>query len=249
MLTGLITAVLNLVIGAAGAIGALAIASLTKLGDRLISHKFDERLEAYKGSVQRDIEQLKSRLAHVSDRSVRSNELEYEAITAAWSKFIAAYQATNRCIVRFYEHPDFNAMDEVKLNACLTLIKLSDSNKEYLKAAQDKNKAWCRIEDNRLLAEAQNAIFETHAELDTKSIFIPAEIEVAFKAGLEACSKGWAAEKANFENRSSDAISKMSVEFLEKGPGMVGALKQRVRERILAAYADMAAQPAATPEV
>src|SRR5436309_6518089 len=121
MLDGLLTALVNLVIGAAGGIGGLAVASFTKFGDQLISHKFDERLEAYKGGVQRDIEQVKSRLAHLSDRSVRSNELEYDAITAAWSKFIAAHQATTRCIIRYYEHPRSNQMDAGKLDAYLTL--------------------------------------------------------------------------------------------------------------------------------
>jgi hypothetical protein len=236
MLAGLITALLNLVIGAAGAIGALAIASVTKLGDRLIGHKFDERLEAYKGGIQQEIEQLRSRLAHVSDRSVRSNELEYEAITAAWSKFIAAYQATSRCIVRYYEHPDFNHMDETSIDAYLALTKLSDSSKGYLKSAQDKNQAWCRIEDNRLLNEARQAIFETHEVLGTKGIFIPKVLEDAFKGGLDACSMAWAFEKSANENRETDASSKGIIDFLEKGPGIVDALKQTVRERILAAY-------------
>src|SRR5436305_4349800 len=104
-------------------------------------------------------------------------------------------------------------MDAGKLDAYLTLTKMSDSDKEFVKAAQDKEVAWRRVQDNRLLNEAQQAIFETHEVLGTKGIFIPAELEREFKDSLDACSKGWAGEKATFDNRASEGTEKMILNF------------------------------------
>jgi hypothetical protein len=47
-----VIALLNVILGAAGGIGALAVAAFTSFGQRFMNLKFDERLEAYKNKLE-----------------------------------------------------------------------------------------------------------------------------------------------------------------------------------------------------
>lgn len=243
MLEGLLVGLLNLVVGAIGGVGALAIAMLTKFGDRFINYKFDERIERYKSTLEGEIEQLKSKLAHFTDRAVRSNELEYEAITAAWQKYIAAHRATSRCIIRFMEHPDFNNFTAEQVEDYLKTTEFSEQQKKQMRDAPNRNEMFGKIERLRSIAQAGGAIYEAHEVLGTKGIFIPKELETEFKSALEFCSKAWAVEKTNFSHGHSQGSEKVLAEFFRNESSVAEGLKEKVRDRILAAYSDRPTTP------
>jgi hypothetical protein len=69
----------------------------TKLGEKLLSHHLERRLFALRHDQNEKIEELKAQLAHLSDRGQRSNQREFDAISAVWDKFVEAYLATNTC--------------------------------------------------------------------------------------------------------------------------------------------------------
>ncbi len=236
MIEGLFIAILNLLLGAAGAIGGLAITMLTKFGERLVSYKFDERLEKLRSDLNGQVERLKATLSHLSDRGTRSNEFEYDAITSAWVQYIKAHQATLQCVARISEHPDFNQLNADQLEDYLKTTEFSDGQKKQMREAQNKNDMYSKIERLRAINIAGAAIFEGHQVLANKGIFIPSDLETRFEAALQFCAKAWAVEKTNFSYGNAPGSSQAIIEFLERERAVRDELKVAVRERILAAY-------------
>ena len=105
-------AVLPLVGGALGGFGSIGIAAFTKIGNQFLEyssqatretlkHRLETELETFKHGLEAQIEQLRARLAHLGDRGVRSNELEYKAVIAAWEQFSDAYVATYNYVISY----------------------------------------------------------------------------------------------------------------------------------------------------
>jgi hypothetical protein len=239
-MTAFLASFLGLVSGAIGAGGALLLAALTKVGDRLIGLKFDERIEAYKSQLNRQIEELKARLGHISDRGMRSNQLEYEALTLAWEKFIAAHVATQQSVVRWIEHADLDRMTNDELENYLSLTDYSEQNKKQLRETREKNNYVVRLETHRAIYRAEKAIFEAREILRNKSIFIPNDLEAMFSSGLDLCANGWSIQKTEFSHGRWDGSGKATIEYMEKAPKLVDGIKNAVRDRILAAYPEKA---------
>jgi len=234
----LLSLILNIFVGGIGALGAMALAALTKVGDRIIGQKFDERIEAYKKKLESEIEELKARLSHITDRGVRSNELEYEAITMAWEKFIAAHVMTQQAVGRFFEHPDLDRMSEEELENFLSVTDYSEIQKKEFRSSKEKNKFLIRTETAGWIHRAEKAIFEGREVLRNKGIFIPKDLEAMFEAGLNLCAKGWSIQKTEFYYGRWDGSGKELINYMEAAPKMVEALKDAVRVRILAAYTE-----------
>ncbi len=241
MIEGLLIGFLNVALGAAGAVGGLALAMFTKFGERIVNYKFDQRIERYKSELQSEVEQLRARLSHLSDRGARSNELEYEAITGAWVQYIKAHQATLLCVARLSEHPDFNQLTAEQLEDYLKTTEFSEGQQRQMKDATNKNDMFSKIERLRAINKAGTAIYEAHQVLANKGIFIPSDLEAAIDAALQFCAKAWAVEKGNFSYGHAPESSSAILEFLEQERSVRDGLKAVVRTRILAAY------PSGTP--
>jgi hypothetical protein len=242
MVAGLLIALLSFLLGAAGAIGGLALTMSTRFGDRLINHKFDERIEKYKSELEGEVEKLRAWLSHVTDRGARSNELEYEAITATWFQYIKAHQATLQCVARVSEHPDFDQLTAEQLDDYLKTTEFSAAQQKQMREAQNKNDMYAKIERLRTINIAGTAIYEGNQVLANKGIFIPSNLETSFELALQFCAKAWAVEKTNFSYGTAPRSSKAIIEFLEKERAVRDSLKAAVRMRILAAH------PAGTDE-
>jgi hypothetical protein len=236
MLEGLLIAILNLLVGAAGAIGGLALTMFTKFGERLVAYRFDQRLERYKSELEREVENLRAQLSHLSDRGARSNEFEYNAITSAWESYTKAHQATLQCVVLPSEHPNFDQLPAEQLDDYLKTTSFSEAQRKQMREVHNKNEMYSKIERLRAINQAGAAIHEGHQVLANKGIFIPSELEGQFDAALRFCGKAWVVEKMNYSYGHAAGSSKVIDEFLEGERAVRDALKIAVRDRILAAY-------------
>jgi hypothetical protein len=234
MLTGLITAFFNLVIGAAGAVGGLAIALSTKYGERLIGHKFDERLEAFKGGVQREVEQLKSKLALLGDRGVRSNEREYAAIIVAREQLMAAQTETVSSISMFLQHADISRMSDADADFFLKANDVSPLNAKAILGATDRNDALSRYLRIHQLNKAQNSILDGFDVVRKQSVFIPKDIEDDFVTILSLFSDARLEAELNMTPGlpPSEKMQEGRQRYRENAQNMIEELKDKIRKRI-----------------
>jgi hypothetical protein len=151
--------------GVLGGIGTIAVVAFTKLGDRVSEYLVSRQVEAFKHGLETQIEQLRARLAHITDRGARSNELEYAAVVAAWENFVDAYIATHNCIVSFISHPDFARMSDDDVVRYLKTTDFSDIQQKQVLEASDKNKMYSKVTELRFIAKAGSAIFDARSVL------------------------------------------------------------------------------------
>jgi hypothetical protein len=182
----------NVVVFVGNSLGGAALALLayvglapTALGEKFLNHHLERKLEALRHDQNGKIEELKAKLAHLSDRGVRSNEREYEALISVWERFGEAFVATQRCIIGGISVPDFSNATGQEVATYLSTTELSDAQKNEVMKATDKKEALSKILQLRQIHEAQVAIYETHALLRKRGIFIPPTIKQSFIEALK----------------------------------------------------------------
>lgn len=184
-----------------GAIGGLLGAAFllpTKLGEALFKYRFDRAVEAFKAEQGRELEILKEQLNHLGDRGKRSNEMEFTAITAIWDKFVAAYLATRRCVVRFIEIPSFGAMTADEFEAFLSAVEFTDTQKLRLSSASDREKAYSEIWAARAIFKDWFVDFgPTRAKMEGRVPYLAPELWAIFpdRFDQEGQPEGWKYEK------------------------------------------------------
>jgi hypothetical protein len=143
-------------------------------------------LERLKGEQNRQIEELRAKLAHISDRGIRSNEKEFQAVTAAWEQIVDAYATTMRCAIAFTQVPDLRRLSDVETRRYLETCDLSDQQREKIMEADDgadgRAKALVRYTEVNQINAAGLAIFNAQSLIDKQAIFIPDELLASFEA-------------------------------------------------------------------
>jgi hypothetical protein len=75
-----------------------------RCGEKLLGYHFERKLAALKDTQNRQIEELKEKLAHLGDRGKRSNEREFIALSTVWEKFVDAFLSTSSCVPLDFFH-------------------------------------------------------------------------------------------------------------------------------------------------
>lgn len=158
---------------------------------KLANLKYDQdrKLADLKHVYERGVEELRSELSQVTDRGIRSNEREYQALIASWENFIEAYYRTLSCTGRISSRPDLNSLSTDELTEYLESSLKHSSDRRYIKSAQDRNLAFGRVEQATLLNEAQTAIWEARSTLRKQSVFIPKGIDDHFERAFSILHK------------------------------------------------------------
>ena len=217
---------------AAGAIGVLAFIGLApaKLGEKFFGHYLDRRLEALKHDQNQKIEELRAGLALMGDRGIRSNEKEFQAISAAWEDFLDAYGATMQCAVAFIQHPDLQRLSEEELNQYLETNDLSDRQREEIMNAPNKNKAFSRLIEIKQINDAGLAIYKARNLIRKQAIFMPDSLLNDFEKMMKRLS---AAQIQRSIEPHYGAYQQKEVEWLiVNGENERASLLAAVRQRI-----------------
>ena len=212
---------------------SIAVAAFTKFGDRLAEYLVHRQVATFKHGLETQIEQLRARLAHLGDRGMRSNELEYAAIIAAWEHFVDAYLATYNCIVAFMSVPDFKRMRDEEVTEYLESTDLSEAQRKQVLAASDRNQMYGKVVQLRLIWKAGTAIFDARSVLRKQGIFIPKELENEFEKALQMFSEAQIQRHMKFDYGRADAKTDKVQTFFKDGQPIVDQIKAKVRTRIL----------------
>ena len=89
------------------------------LGDKWLSGKFDERLEAFKSAQQQEIERLKLRINTAFDWTVKLQGREFEVLAEIWEKLADAFNAILALISPMQSYPNLDRMKTQELGSGL----------------------------------------------------------------------------------------------------------------------------------
>ncbi|HUZ64535.1 MAG TPA: hypothetical protein VMU82_12615 [Acetobacteraceae bacterium] len=173
-----------------GALLALVFLGLapSKLGEKFLNHHLERKLSALKHDQNEQIEKLKTKLAHLGDRGVRSNEREFRAIEAAWEHFLDAYGATMQCAIAYMQHPDFQGLSDIEARQYLESSDLSDRQRQAVMSEANRNKAFSRFIEINQISKAGLAIYNARNLIGKQAIFIPDDLLASFEAMMKRLS-------------------------------------------------------------
>lgn len=232
------------------------IALPSKIGEKMLSLHFDQRLvtfkgeqdkklegfkgvqnrelETFKGKQSSELEQIKEQLSHLGDRGKRSNELEYKALSEVWEKFVDAYLATSRCVVAYLQFPDLNNLSREEVVTFLNATELSERQKSGVLDASDKNRSFAKMMSYRAAGIAGQEIFEARLLLRKNGIFITEELKKIYEAALDLCSE--AQVHKDMENmHGSQMVRDLKGDriFLAEGSTTFDSVLAETRSRLL----------------
>jgi hypothetical protein len=221
-----------LISGIGAILGVIALL-FSSIGGKLLDFFFNQRIEKVRSKLEGEIEELKTRLAVLGDRGVRSNEREYNAIVAAWEVYVEAHNATLSCVARFDNVPDLRRMDEQEFREWAQTMDIGPKDIQTIWDARDRNQMYGRYAQMKAINKALRVTYDARLILGKQGIFIPRALEDEFKKTLEALSMVHAGEMATLENRATENSKKWVEDFLANGQRNYDALKDVARERLM----------------
>ena len=168
----------------------------------------------------------------LADRGKRSNEMESNAIKLVWEKFVEAYLATHACIAQTIQVPDLFSMSAAEFAAFLSVGDFSESQKQQLITAQDRQKTYSDILTWTLIVKAQHAIFNARLSLRKQGIFMPSALKDDFAEALDILSEAQAEQQMDHQNRQSGIGQDKRSSFLEEAEAIFAELGAAANQRL-----------------
>jgi hypothetical protein len=226
-LSGLVQAIA----GSALTILAFVGVRFTKLGERLLDHRLNAKIAAVGHANAKEIETIRSDLAHLQDRGRRANELEFEALTKVWNFYVDAWIKTQQAILEYMSFPDLDALSDSDLATFLDSTELSEPQRRQVSSAKDKKEMYSKILRLRTLNIAGASIYDGRQTLRVSGIFIPSSVATRFKEAFDKLSGAHTERYLAFQHGRGDYETSMEV-LDTAGTGEIAELQDLVRSTI-----------------
>lgn len=149
--------------------------------------------------LAKDLEAAKSELSLLASRKLKLHDREYIVFPEVWAKLNKAYASLGAMIAPLRQGPSFNLMSDAQFQSWMQRSDLSDSEKEYLVEESDKNKAYVRILDFRLLRASEADYFDFLTYLQANRIFLSPEIKENLDHIASVLRGSWSKIMVNLE--------------------------------------------------
>lgn len=219
-----------LVVGT-GTIVTFAFWLFKLFGDKWLSAKFAERLEDYKHSQQKDLENVRFEINRLMDRKTKLHQMEFDALPKAWALLVEAQGRTSYASSGAYESVDVERMNEQQLHEFLESTDLQNWQKLELKASKEKNRCYSNIEQLEKISEARKSIREYENYRLKKGILLLPEIRVKFQHMSEMILS--AVREAELDLQLGTTNVRDNRRKLEnEAPALMDELEDAIRERL-----------------
>ena len=115
------------------------------LGDKWLSGKFDERLEAFRSAQQQEIERLKLRINTAFDWTVKLQGREFEVLAEIWEKLADAFHSILALTSPGQSYPDLDRMGLQDLNHFLSQLEIPEHKKDEIRTSPKKLDVYMKI--------------------------------------------------------------------------------------------------------
>jgi hypothetical protein len=184
----------------------------TKLGERFLDHRLNAKIAAIGHANAKEIEGLRSDLAHLQDRGRRANEVEFDALTKVWDAYVDAWVKTQQAILEQMSFPDLDALSASDLSTFLESTELSEVQRQQVNVAGA-------------------AIYEGRHLLRRNGIFLSSSVAKAFREAFDHLSAAQVERYLAFQH--GDRGYEKSMEVLDTaGTGEIATLQNLVRTTI-----------------
>jgi len=237
-----VTQYLGQIVIAAGG-GVLIGLGLFKLyGGKWLDAHFGRRLIDLKAEHDRQLQDLKSvhdaSLRHIQStidreihRAKKVYDMEFEAISGAWSKMRVCYDRSSMMDREVY--PDLALLSDEQVIESLSRLNMRETDKKALLALPpdqrtEKYKAWALWEEMLQLRRDRKDMVDF---IQANAIFMSKEVKAKFESLEQLVLHALAEWHARLTNSDFQSIAHRTA-FDEKAPGLRAELEALLRERL-----------------
>lgn len=220
------------VVVAGGGLALIVYQVFKHLSVRWLDNQFDARLQALKHQHDKEIEQLRFKIAALLDRATKLHEREFDALPDAWSKLNDAYWHAQAFVSIIKSYPDIDRMTSAHQTEFIDGCRLQDWEKAELRATERKNEYYQKHISGHDLFEVKSKSKDAHVFLLKNGIFFGEQILEALKKldGLV-----WAAiieHEINIEYEVRPMERKDSTALQNEGEPLLQELQTLIRDRL-----------------
>jgi len=150
------------------------------LAVKWLDAKFAERLQALKHMQDKEMEQLRFKIAAMLDRTVKLHQREFDVLPEAWSKLNDAFWVARSFVSPAQSYPDLERMSAPHREEFIAGTSLLESQKAELRNAEKKNDLYQKQIFWHNLANAQSKGRESFRWAMKNGIFISEDIRAKF---------------------------------------------------------------------
>jgi hypothetical protein len=176
-----IAALFGAAVFALSTLTGLALWLFKLLGEKWLSSKFSERLEAFKHDQQKEIEHLRFEINKLFDRTTKLHQQEFDVLPKAWSLLVTSNNSARGLTAALQSYPDLSRMLPEELDEFLSKSPLENWQKEELKNETDRNGYYQRA----IFWYRLSAVRKEHRKfalfLRRKGIFLPPALKDKFR--------------------------------------------------------------------
>jgi hypothetical protein len=230
-----LAAALGALVAGVGGVTAFAFVLFKWLGEKWLSAKFAERLEAFRHEQQKEIEQVRFEISKLMDRTTKLHQREFEILPKAWRLLVNSYHSAKKIIAAFQSYPDLNRMTPNQLDEFLAESPLQDWQKRELREAADKNKYYQGEIFWHRAHLARKALSKSAVYTAKNGVFMPPALKAKFN-NLEKLIHGALIEhEMNEEHKLIPRQRVEQMKFLNQGESMFEELEGEVQKRLWSA--------------
>jgi hypothetical protein len=223
---------LGAIVAIGGSSAAVAYALFHWLGKTWLEQHFKKQLEELRHENQKEIEQLRHQINSLFSRISKVHEKEFEVLPIAWKLLNEACGYANRVASAYREDKDLHSVSDADFKEFVEgIVYLSQSQKDSLLKATDRNKSYQEIMIPIELILARKAQIELNNYLAMNSIFMTRDLRHQFRALKDALANtvreqeyGRQYRSPELRQSSSDTLRQLS----EMHQNIEAAVQQRL---------------------
>ncbi len=215
-----------------GGLAGLALWFFKLFGEKWLSNKFAERLEAFKHDQQKEIEHLRFEINKLFDRTTKLHQREFDALPKTWSLLVTSFNAAMSMLAALQQYPDISRMTPPHLEEFLSKSPLAGWQKDELRNAPDQNGYYQQAIFWHRLNSVRRDCRKSALYLRRKGIFMPPSLKEKFGKVEDLI---WNA-LSEYELNKNDAVWPKhhadQDKLRKEGEPLMKELEKQVKERL-----------------
>ncbi|MGH8502635.1 MAG: hypothetical protein ACREVE_09210 [Gammaproteobacteria bacterium] len=164
--------------------GAAAISYLLfqYLGKTWIENKFSQKLDQLRHQQALELQRLRVEIDSLLSGALKLQEREFQVLPEAWEKLDEAHRLVSWLVSPMQEYPNLDRLNKEQLEEFLAMLEFPETQKDELRAAQNKVASYRDIVFWHRLHKVKSAFADLQRVVARNAIFFPAALKHKFSS-------------------------------------------------------------------
>ena len=163
-----------------GGSAAVAYLLFQWLGKTWIENKFAQRLDQLRHQQSLELQRLRVEIDAMLSGALKLQEREFSVLPEAWIKLDEAHGLVSWLVSPAQQYADVNGMNSAQLEEFFVGANFTESQKQEVRNAQDKGRAYQDIAFLHRLHRVKTAFSDLQTYVARNGIFLPTDLEAKF---------------------------------------------------------------------